>query len=74
MKLAPAVKWILYGLMAAVVLFVAVRYWSRLVEILMQLWAEYLAVNSDLFNKKASGGHRDLESVLSDDRHSKSGR
>jgi hypothetical protein len=35
---------------------------------MMQLWAEYLAANSDLFHKEADGGHRDC--TLSDDRHS----
>jgi len=43
-SLAPFVKWILYGLMAAVVLYVVVRYWSRLVEIVKQLWAELLSL------------------------------
>jgi hypothetical protein len=43
-QLAPLVKWILYGLMAAVLLYVAVRYWSRLAEILKQLWAELLSL------------------------------
>jgi hypothetical protein len=43
-QLAPLVKWILYGLMAAVVLYVAMRYWSRIVEILRQLWAELLSL------------------------------
>jgi hypothetical protein len=38
--------------MAAVVLFVAVRYWSRLAEILRQLWAELLG----LFGFKAESG------------------
>jgi hypothetical protein len=47
-QLAPLVKWILYGLLAAVVLFVLVRYWSRLVEVLRQLWAELLS----LFGRK----------------------
>jgi hypothetical protein len=37
-------------------------------KIMMQLWAEYLAANSDLFHK-AAGGDRDKESGLSDDRH-----
>jgi len=39
-------------------------------KMMMQLWAEYLAANSDLFHKEADGGHRDSESSLSDDRHS----
>src|SRR5579863_3310834 len=38
-------------------------------KMMMQLWAEYLAVNSDLFYREAGGGHRDTESGLSDDRH-----
>ena len=42
-------------------------------NIMMQLWAEYLAANSDLFNKKA-GGDGDMESDISDDRHSKPDR
>jgi hypothetical protein len=37
-----------------------------------QLWAEYLASNSDLFYKEASDRDRDTESGLSDDRHSTS--
>ena len=40
---------------------------------MMQLWAEYLAANSDLFVKKTGSGDRDRESSLSDDRHSTSG-
>jgi hypothetical protein len=31
---------------------------------MMQLWAEYLAANSDLFHKKADGGHRDPECMF----------
>lgn len=42
--LAPFVKWIIYGLLAAVVLFMVVCYWSRVAEILRQLWAELLSM------------------------------
>jgi hypothetical protein len=52
--LAPFVKWIIYGLMAAVVLFVIVRYWSRVVEILKQLWAELLSLFG--FKKEPAAG------------------
>jgi hypothetical protein len=34
------VKWIFYGILAAVVMYFLVRYWSRLVDILRKLWAE----------------------------------
>ena len=43
-QLAPLVKWILYGIMAAALLYVAVRYWSQLVEVLKRLWAELLSL------------------------------
>ena len=39
-------------------------------KMMMQLWAEYLAANSDLFHQ-ADGGHRDPGSILSDGRHAK---
>jgi len=42
--LAPFVKWIIYGLLAAGVLFTVLRYWSRVVAVLMQLWAEILSL------------------------------
>jgi hypothetical protein len=38
-------------------------------KMMMQLWAEYLAANSELFHYDAGGRHRDSESSLSDDRH-----
>ena len=42
-------------------------------KMMMQLWAEYLAANSNLFHKDARGD-RDKERGLSDDRHSTSDR
>jgi hypothetical protein len=42
-------------------------------SMMTQLWAEYLAANSDLFYKEASGRDRDTVGDLSDDRHSTSG-
>ena len=42
-------------------------------KMMMQLWAEYVAANSDLFHKEA-GGDRHKESDLPDDRHSTSDR
>jgi len=41
-------------------------------KMLMQLWAEYLAANSDLF-QQADGGHRESENLSSDGRHAKLG-
>lgn len=52
--LAPFVKWIIYGLLAAAVLFVLMRYWSRVVEILKQLWAEFLSLFG--FKKELDSG------------------
>jgi hypothetical protein len=37
---------------------------------MMQLWAEYLATNLDLFYKEAGGRDGDAASGLPDDRHS----
>ena len=39
-------------------------------KMMMQLWAEYLAANSDLLYEVAGGRDRDTERGLSDDRHS----
>lgn len=43
-------------------------------RMMMQLWAEYLAANSNLFYKEAGGEDRDTDSSLSDDRRSKPDR
>ena len=43
-SLAPLFKWIVYGVLALVGLFVVIRYWSRLREILAQLWAELMSL------------------------------
>jgi hypothetical protein len=42
--LAPLFKWLVYGLLASVALYVVVRHWSRFVEALARLWAELLAL------------------------------
>lgn len=42
--LAPYVKWMIYGVMGAAAIFVAIRHWSRLVAILAQLWADFLSL------------------------------
>ncbi len=43
-SLAPLFKWLVYGLLASVALYVVVRHWSVLVEALARLWAELLAL------------------------------
>lgn len=53
--LAPFVKWIIYGLMAAVVLFFVVRYWSHVLQVLSKLWAELLSLFG-FKSEPASGG------------------
>jgi hypothetical protein len=59
-SLAPLFKWLVYGLLASVALYVVVRHWSRFVEALARLWAELL----DLFGfreEAASAGDTDEE-------------
>jgi hypothetical protein len=43
-QLAPLVKWVLYGIMAAALLYMTVRYWSQLAEVLKRLWAELMSL------------------------------
>ncbi len=43
-SLAPYVKWILYGLLAAVVIYVVFRHWARFIEMLLNLWNELLSL------------------------------
>jgi hypothetical protein len=47
-QLAPLFKWLVYGALALVGLYLLIRHWSRLMEILGQLWAELLS----LFGRK----------------------
>jgi len=62
-QLAPLLKWLVYGALALVGLYLLIRHWSRLMEILGQLWAELLS----LFGRKpetsvgAAGGGEEQE-------------
>ncbi len=42
--LAPLVKWIIYGLLAAAGMYVLFRHWSQLIEVLAKLWAALLGL------------------------------
>jgi hypothetical protein len=41
-SLASYFKWLVYGVLALVAIYLVIRHWSRLREILAQLWAEFL--------------------------------
>ena len=43
-QLAPLLKWLLYGVLAIVGIYLLIRHWSRFVELLRQLWAELLGL------------------------------
>jgi hypothetical protein len=43
-SLAPYFKWLVYGVLALVAIYVVIRHWSRFIEILGQLWAELLSL------------------------------
>jgi hypothetical protein len=43
-SLAPYFKWLVYGVLAVVALYIVIRHWSRFIEILGQLWAELLSL------------------------------
>jgi hypothetical protein len=61
-KLAPLVKWILYGLLVLAGLYLLIRYWSQLVEMLAKLWAELLS----LFGfRRASASESDTNEAAS---------
>jgi len=53
-QLAPYVKWLLYGLLAAIGLYVILRHWSAVAAYLARLWAEFLA----LFGWKSDADRR----------------
>lgn len=66
-SLAPYVKWMIYGVMGAAAIFVAIRHWSRLVAILAQLWADFLS----LFGfgpGSAAGGAADEQGTMETER------
>ena len=52
-KLETIFKWIVYALLAAVVLYYVIRYWSRLVETLKIFWLELVSFWNDLFGRKS---------------------
>jgi hypothetical protein len=51
-KLETIFKWIMYALLAAVVLYYVIRHWSHLVETLKIFWQELVSFWNDLFGKK----------------------
>ena len=51
-KLEKIFKWIMYALLAAVVLYFVIRHWSRLVETLKLFWQELVNFWNDLFGRK----------------------
>jgi hypothetical protein len=53
-SLAPYFKWLVYGVLALVALYIVIRHWSRFVEILAQLWAELLSLFG--FKQEPEGG------------------
>lgn len=62
-SLAPFVKWILYGLLAAVVLYVVFRNFSRFVEMLLNLWNELLSLFGLGTRPEHAGGSSSAESA-----------
>jgi hypothetical protein len=54
--LAPLVKWILYGVLALIVLYVVFRNWARFIEMLVNLWNELLSLFGFGSRVEAAGG------------------
>jgi hypothetical protein len=55
-SLAPFVKWILYGLLAAIAIYVVFRHWARFIEILLNLWNELLSLFGFGSRPESAGG------------------
>jgi hypothetical protein len=55
-SVAPFVKWILYCLLAAVVIYVLYRHWARFLETLRNLWNELLSLFGFGARSEDSGG------------------
>jgi len=43
-SLASYFKWLVYGVLALVAIYIVIRHWSRISEMLAQLWAELLSL------------------------------
>jgi hypothetical protein len=55
-SLAPFVKWILYGLLAAIAIYQVFRHWARFVEMLLNLWNELLSLFGFGSRPESAGG------------------